>query len=204
MERWWKRKACVRASASVPRTGWHSLSNVTPSLAMAAPHNNSFLPGAHLIGHLGDFCPPSSVLPAPPQWSDCVCRDDNLPLGKGMWFGDGVWRRQEIFHKMDSHTLVWSRQASATLGAADRPDQRSFTRPLNMHLYSISRGADPWNLGLGPDTQCKLPTSFNDRENEISTFSWEAMRLPRKGRDQLFRVHYILSFFSQITEHNKW
>ena len=51
------------------------------------------------------------------------------------------------------------------------------------------------------DIQCKLPKSCNERENEISAFSWEAMRLPHKGRDHPFCVHHILLFLSEILEH---
>ena len=71
------------------------------SQAVAIPYNDPFLPGAHLYKYFGEFPSPlASALPAPPQWLDCVCRDDTLLMGKDTWCGETVKETRNLSTKL--------------------------------------------------------------------------------------------------------
>lgn len=90
-----------------------------PSQAVAIPYNDPFLCGAHLYKHFGKFLSPlASALPVPPQWSDCVCRDDTLLMEKDTWCGETEGDK-EFFHKIDSNTLVFK-------DSEDRQEQQKY------------------------------------------------------------------------------
>lgn len=157
-------------------------------MAVAILYNDPFLCGAHLYKHFGEFLSPlASALPAPPQWSDCVCRDDTLLMGKDTWCGETVKETRNLSTKLIP--ILWFSRILKIGKSSKRIRLHSpFTEhhKTNTHI-PFPTWSDPWILS--PRSVHYL--NFKDWENTISEFSWEVVRLPHKGRNRPFCVYHI-------------